>query len=331
MKYLSYRIRRNGFKPNKKGKIFYKSIKQQIEHDLRLEVMEDGYLKNSNKDWKLWKKSLIIDNEVNEEYLSQEWKKCQDDYKEHSVNNRKLDLRTKPFLTHILSFSSGFMLDFEKTKELGAVIKAFVNEEFGAGFLTIVGHRGESSLHFHISTLNYDFRTHKSIGRNIDTSLLQDKISNYLKVRNLDYSHKRGVSKQVTKTIHKELLEGRKVQLKKLNDDIEDKIKLTDELQNGINNLKKEYNNLVSKYQDLAKRLKRLISEILLISKDSKTVKKLERIEDSIKDSLESYTSEELKKLIDRMGRSEKTLERTSNAIIKKQNKMKLKPGSNNE
>ncbi len=330
MKYLSYRIRRNGFKPNKKGKIFYKSIKQQIEHDLRLEVMEDGYLKNNNRDWKLWKKSLIVDNEVNEEYLEQEWKKCQDDYKEHSVNNRKLDLRTKPFLTHILSFSSGFMLDFEKTKELGQVIKDFVNEEFG-GFLTIVGHRSESSIHYHISTLNYDFRTHKSIGRNIDTSLLQDKISTYLRERNLNYGHTRGISKEVTKTIHKELLEGRKVQLKKLNDDIEDKIKLNDELQNGINDLKKEYNNLVTKYQDLAKRLKKLISEILLISKDTKTVKKLERIENSIKDSLEGYTSEELTKLIDRMGRSEKTLVRTSNAIIKKQKKMKQEPGKNDE
>lgn len=293
MKYLSYRIRRNGFEFVKKNNINYKSIYQQIKHDLRIENIENGYLKNDNENVYMFEKDLLSDKDLNENYLKDLWKNCENDYKKH--NNKKLDYRTKPFLTHILSFENSFMLDIKKTRELQNYLKEFVLQEFG-NFITIVGHRDETSLHFHITTLNYNLNNHKTIGRNLDTSLLQDKISNFLKEKEVDYGHQRGLKKDLTKSKHRELLENRK---------------------EGLKVLKNEYNELFLEYKKLVNVLKNKINEILEIKNDKRTTKKLEKILKSVNKNLEEIEIDEIKELITKINKSILTTNKVQNAIKK--------------
>jgi len=293
VKYLSYRIRRNGFEFVKKNNINYKSIYQQIKHDLRIENIENGYLKNDNENVYMFEKDLLSDKDLNENYLKDLWKNCENDYKKH--NNKKLDYRTKPFLTHILSFENSFMLDIKKTRELQNYLKEFVLQEFG-NFITIVGHRDETSLHFHITTLNYNLNNHKTIGRNLDTSLLQDKISNFLKEKEVDYGHQRGLKKDLTKSKHRELLENRK---------------------EGLKVLKNEYNELFLEYKKLVNVLKNKINEILEIKNDKRTTKKLEKILKSVNKNLEEIEIDEIKELITKINKSILTTNKVQNAIKK--------------
>lgn len=316
MKYLSYRIRRNGFKAKRVGKINYKSIVQQVRHDLRLEQMNDGYLKDtSKKNIYTYKKGLVDDIDG---YLKNEWEKCKSEYLEH--HGRSLDKRTQPYLTHILSFSSGFFPD--DPQKLHNVVKEFVKEYFG-DFISIASHLDETSLHIHIITKNFDERTKKTIGRNIDTSNLQDLIEKWLIKNNVDYGHRRGISKTLTRTKHHEVLESRKIALNKLQKEIETKQQINDDLNNTIDFIKQEYNNLVMQYQSLSKQMGKMIHDIYNITDDTRTVKKLEKIENLLRENFNDLNTKQLSKLLERMNKGQKTLQKVSNAI---QNKLDKAP-----
>jgi len=320
MKYLSYRILRNGFNfiktTSKNGKVRkYKSAKQQLEHSLRIEKMDIGYLTNpKNQNLTSTKKGLVIDNKISDEYLENSFKLCQEDYKKH--NNKTLDKRTKPFLTHLLSFSSGFYLDFKQSKEMLQVIKEFLNDEFGS-FISIALHRDETSFHIEILSNNYDFRTHKTIGRNLDTSKLQDKIQNHLEKHNVSYGHKRGIDKKLSMEKHMEVKELKEQTLKNLDIEIDKKIKESEEISNNLKDIKDEYNEMVSKYYDLKSTMKNIINGIKQIKQNKQTIKKLESIEKLINSYYEDINIDDLNNILNKLLKREKTLNRMNKSISK--------------
>ena len=212
-KYLSYRIRRLGDTQKKHNGKNYKSMYQQIMHDLRYEKMQKGYLKDPTaKNARIIKKGINTPERI-KSFLDSLKTKMFEDYKNH--HGRALDKRTQPYLSHVLSFSSDFTLTYEENIKMLVVVKEFVIKEFSQ-FISIVGHSDEKSYHIHINTLNYHFNKHKTLGRNLDTSELQTKIAAHLKKHNMDYGHERGINKKVTNSVHKEIMQAKREEIENL-------------------------------------------------------------------------------------------------------------------
>jgi hypothetical protein len=235
-KKLSIRIRQNDFKRVSKGGKTYKSIVEQISHDYRTEKIDSGYLtnpKNTNvyqSHNELRNDNNTLDIENVKDNIHKLFDKVKQDYKENN-NNRSWQKKTKPFLTGVISFSSGFMLDIEESKIFNQKLNQFIQETFSQK-LTCVLHRDEKSLHFHFTIFNYDFKTHKTIGRNINTSELQDKLFDFLNKQDLTYGHKRGESKKLTNAKHLEIMEGKKIELDNQSKIIENQKEDIKELEN---------------------------------------------------------------------------------------------------
>jgi len=317
-KLLSIRIRKNGFKFNKKNGKNYKSVFQQIEHDYRIEKMEKGYLKSNNKNIYNSNNELRNNGSLDfnnlEKNIGNMFEKIKEDYKEHN-NNKSWNKTTKPFLTGVVSFSSGFMLDMDNSKDLSKVLNDFILKEFSQK-LTCVIHRDEKSLHFHFTIFNYDFRTHKTIGRNIDTSKLQDKLQDYLISNKQDYGHKRGISKKLTKSKHLELMDMKNLELENQKKEINILKNKQEQLQNENNLLSFKNKNLKKLSQDLYKDFTQIINDLIELNKESEVegfVKKLNRY-------VKSENKEKLNKLISKYSNSIKKMKEDYNKKVSNSN-----------
>jgi hypothetical protein len=270
-KKMSIRIRQNDFKRVSKNGKNYKSVIEQIMHDYRKEKIEEGYLLNpqnkninfSNNELRNDKNMIDLENlKSNIDKLFEEVKK---DYKEN--NNRSWQKKTKPFLTGVISFSSEFMPNEEDSQKLHRELCNFINKTF-TNILTCSTHRDEKSFHFHFTIFNYDFNQHKTIGRNINTSELQDKLFEFLDSKSLTYGHKRGTSKKLTKTKHLEVMEAKRLEIENQKKQIEEQNKVIEELKSTNETLKNDKQKLISDNKTLIEQKETIEAEGRKIKKE---------------------------------------------------------------
>lgn len=241
-KLLSIRIMRNNDKNrrtrNARGWKNVNSLEKQIMHDFRLDDFETGYLLNENmQDQNIYVgvKSDTLEGKLKKTLARAKnlWSKAQDDYQEH--NNKKMHGNASPYITGVLSFGREFGQDLtpNQKKKLAHTVKSFIVERFG-DIISLAYHQDELSGHFHFSTLNYDFKNHKT--HEIDTSLLQDEVSNYLSAAGQDYGYVRGTSKDAKKgnTKHLDILQAKHEYSKELDETIGE---LTKELKSKVQEL----------------------------------------------------------------------------------------------
>lgn len=246
-KKLSIRIRKNNFMRVRKGGKTYKSIYEQLLHDYRKESMDKGYLRRpENKNFYLtnsvMEKNNCLDIDNIKTNIHKLFDEVKEDYKKHN-RNCSWQKQTIPFLTGVISFSKGFMLDEQETAEFGMVLSEFIEETFSQK-ISFVIHRDETSLHGHFTMFNYNFNTHKTIGRNIDTSELQDKLFKYLDERDLTYGHQRGDSKKLTKAKHLEIMEAKVVELENQEEEIKENRMILKKNEEKLDTL--EFENLMT-------------------------------------------------------------------------------------
>ena len=260
-KKLSIRIRRNRFFTkfgrNKKGnKVNYRGIKDQLAHDFRDPEIDwdTGYLLNSDRfDENKYlgaggkTRQELIDNTY--QRARKLWIKAQADYK--MDQGRSLPSNTSEFLTGVLSFSRGFEAG-DKAGDLVKTVANFIKEEFSQ-VVSVSYHQDELSGHIHFSLVNYDFKNHKTIGRNLDTSNLQDKIAAYLQSNDLDFGHTRGDSKQINENNneHLEIMEAKYKYSKELDQEIQDKQNAVRELNGLINEQRQDLNQKITDLLEL--------------------------------------------------------------------------------
>ena len=190
----------------KQGGKYFKSYKQQMEHDFRTEVIEANYLKRpeeTNKYHKFKGKNLQ-GIELND--IEKLWENVE---KYHLKNKKKkLDKQTKPTINFLLSFSKDFDLSEEdRIKQMDSV-KDFITKNYSLP-IYLVQHNDEKALHYSFSIMNYDFKTQRPIAKQINTSQLQDNITNHLKQDNQDYGHNRGIKKNISLKEHKTIMQGK--------------------------------------------------------------------------------------------------------------------------
>jgi len=261
-KLLSIRIR-NSFrnKGTKTPKKYYKSCIQQMKHDLRKEEMTNGYLKHPEKGIKI----LYGHNNLNNKYLVELEKKVDTDYlKYHKQRTQKT---MKKFSSGLITFSKSFNEDHNENYD--KKIKEFIKQRF-KDTIYIVIHNDETTKHYHFQYLNYDFNTHKSISKNINTSKLQDELDEFL-----GSEYKRGI-KQVKPSKHLDILQSKIIEkereLERLNTLIEErKQRVLKEIQDKRYELKKE--QVINK--NLINVLNLLYRKINSINEEKKTINEL--------------------------------------------------------
>ncbi len=266
---LSIRIRKHNLNQSvKSGGKYYKSSIQNQNHDFRKENIEEGYLNNpQNKN-----KVLFKQNELNEEMLSSLDKSIDKDYKKHSYRNRELPKNTKKFLSGLITFSSNFQE--EHNGYYDKKINEFLKKRFGESLIYTVLHTDETTPHYHFQVLNYDFKTHKTIGKHIDTSKLQDELSDFL-----DSQFKRGKKKKWTmKRVSN--LEGK---IKGLERELEEKQNELNEQKEELNTQLEELLNIGHTNEEIKKDTKKLIKRIgvyvnrIVMSRQEKNLDKEEK------------------------------------------------------
>lgn len=222
---LNIRIRQNQYKRVVKAGTTYKSIMEELQHDLRFENTENGYLRNPQKGNLYMVNDKIYHN--NEELDIEEifdnhteWLiKAKEDYKKNNAN-KTWQKKSKPFITGIMTFKEYFDIPEEERETFMNIVKDFLIEQFGH-YLTISMHRDEKSLHIHWTMINYNFHNKKTVGRNVVGEDLQTDWYEFLKARNATYGHLRGISKKETKAKHLEVMASKKIEEEKLIAEIE--------------------------------------------------------------------------------------------------------------
>ena len=245
----------------KSGGKYYKSYKQQMEHDFRIEDIEKNYLKRPNEKNKYHK---FEDTDLNNIEIL--WEHVE---KYHLKNKKKkLDKQTKPTINFLLSFSKDFDLSEEDRIKQMESVKDFITKNYSLP-IYLVQHNDEKALHYSFSIMNYDFKTQRPIAKQINTSQLQDNITNHLKQDNQDYGHNRGIKKNISLKEHKTIMEGKIEEenkkyeiLKNQNDEL---ILKNKELENKYENMKTKYLGIIEIYNE---ELKTSVEELELILQD---------------------------------------------------------------
>ncbi len=298
-KLMSIRVRQNNFGGLKKLKKYYKSMYEQINHDLRNEEIQKGYLtnpknKNINTINSKIKNNDNVDFKLLNKNLNKMFEDVKKDYKSNN-NNKSWQKKSRPFLTGLISFSSEFMPNIEDSQKLHNELDNFIQSRFGE-IITTSTHRDEKSLHYHFNIFNYDKKSGKSIGRSLDTFKLQDELFEWLNSKGLTFEHKRGIPKKETKAKHLEVMEAKRIENEKLTKENEE--------------LKKENQELTELFLEF--------DEVIKIIKGLGELDKAESFEDRLKELVEKGQTNNIRKLI-------KRAERTTSAILKKQYKEKGK------
>jgi len=204
-------------KSTKSGNRFFKSYKQQMKHDFRIEDIEKDYLKRPNEKNKYY--TFETKNHKGKELkdIENKWKKIEEYHKKK--NGRKLHSQTKPTINFLLSFSKDFDLKEEDRIKQMEIVKKYILENYSIP-IYLVQHNDEKSLHYTFSIFNYDLKNYRPLAKQIDTSKLQDNISNYLKKYGVDYGHSRGIKKTISLKEHNTILEGKKLEKEKELEDL---------------------------------------------------------------------------------------------------------------
>ena len=262
----------------KQGGKYFKSYKQQMEHDFRTEVIEANYLKRpeeTNKYHKFKGKNLQ-GIELND--IEKLWENVE---KYHLKNKKKkLDKQTKPTINFLLSFSKDFDLSEEDRIKQMESVKDFITKNYSLP-IYLVQHNDEKALHYSFSIMNYDFKTQRPIAKQINTSQLQDNITNHLKQNNQDYGHNRGIKKNISLKEHKTIMQGKveeeskKLEIlenqieelilknKKLDNQNEELILKNKKLENQNDSIKSEQDNLKQTLFDGIENLEKLSKDFV--------------------------------------------------------------------
>lgn len=225
----------------KSGK-YYKSYKQQLAHDTRVEVMQDKYIKNPEKfklnKMKIWNK----DPDKLLEAAKADFKK----YRKYDLPNN-----TKPIVVGLLSFSEKFHLNEEADRQLlHDTVNLFLENKYGSEILLYNNQQNdETALHFSFTLLNYDFTNHKTLLQPMtvgDFSNLQDEIADHLKSHNADFGHIRG-----TKGTYKEQVGIMQGKLNEAENQLEEKDDQLVELLKEVQELKEEKSILTKEVDQL--------------------------------------------------------------------------------
>jgi len=193
-------------KGTKSGGKYFKSYKQQMEHDFRIEDIEKNYLKRPNEknNYYKFKGKNLKGVELND--IEKLWENVEN---YHLINKKKkLDKQTKPTINFLLSFSKDFDLSEEDRIKQMESVKEFITKNYSLP-IYLVQHNDEKALHYSFSIMNYDFKTQRPIAKQINTSQLQDNITNHLKQDNQDYGHNRGIKKNISLKEHKTIMQGK--------------------------------------------------------------------------------------------------------------------------
>jgi predicted RNA-binding protein with EMAP domain len=200
-KKLSVRIHTMGEKTVKVGKRTYKGLKSQTAHNQRTETMEDDYLLNPG-----YEHLNIFHNERELNNIQNDWEDVRSDYQAHYKRN--MPSNAKPYLDGLITFSKTMFEDMLvdgklDREEMMEAVKGFLREEFGKSFVNVQLHTGETTPHFHFTTLNYDWDRKlaysSAMRRDIKSSAqvkgqyqkneLQDRFADYMTktVKGFDY------------------------------------------------------------------------------------------------------------------------------------------------
>jgi hypothetical protein len=262
----------------KQGGKYYKSYKQQMEHDFRIEDIEKNYLKRPNEKNKYYKfeGKNLQGVELND--IEKLW----ENVKNYHLKNKKkkLDKQTKPTINFLLSFSKDFDLSEEDRIKQMESVKDFITKNYSLP-IYLVQHNDEKALHYSFSIMNYDFKTQRPIAKQINTSQLQDNITNHLKQNNQDYGHNRGIKKNISLKEHKTIMQGKveeeskKLEIlenqieelilknKKLDNQNEELILKNKKLENQNDSIKSEQDNLKQTLFDGIENLEKLSKDFV--------------------------------------------------------------------
>jgi len=337
MEKLSLRVRRNTTKTIQKDNITYRSITSQLAHDFRKEEIEKGYLsKPENTSKNIYWLNNKVKYEDIEEDLNKRLLEIKKDY--FDFHKQVYSTKTKEYLTGVLTFESNFSLSEADAQKQFNSVGNFLVKKFGAKCLiSLVAHKDEKSLHYHFSTFNYDFKTHKTISRYLDTSLMQDEIADHLSAEGLDFGHKRGVKKLESKAKHLEVRETQEIEKRNVAKQLEENNLKIIELQKEIEDLKAEKkeneNNLTQSQKDL----KELESQIMEIIKDIESMAEDKTTPTNFLNNLLRYikteNKERLKNLLEKGKRAKAAIEakNKSNQVRIANNKAEANKGVKNE
>lgn len=230
----------------------YKSFQQQYLHDFRFEEMDEDYLKRPNEKNKYFRLDRDLENLTNEKNIEKnfnivnsKWEEIQELSK--VFHKKKLHKDTKPTINFLLSFSTDFDLDEEHRKQQANCVEKFIKSKYDFP-LYLVQHNDEKALHYSFTILNFDKNTMRPISKQIDTSKLQDDISEWLIQNNQDYGHTRGVKKTISNAEHRTIMEGK---VQELENKIHSKEVELKELENKNKTLTSENLNLEARNQSL--------------------------------------------------------------------------------
>ena len=203
-KLLSVRMHTMGENTVMKSGRTYKGLKSQTAHNQRTETMEDDYLINPE-----YEHLNIFHNERDINNIQNDWEDVRSDYQEYYKRN--MPSNTKPYLDGLITFSKTMFDDMLvdgklDREEMMEAVKGFLREEFGKTFYNVQLHTGETTPHFHFTTLNYDWdrklayssamrRDIKSSGKvdgQYQKNELQDRFADYMTKAVKGFDYKRG-------------------------------------------------------------------------------------------------------------------------------------------
>lgn len=263
-------------KGTKLGNKYFKSYKEQYEHDYRIEKMDQDYLKRpneTNKDYKFIKN-------IDAANVNQYWEKLRTAHKKKV--NKNIQTQTKPTLNFLLSFSKDFDLSIEDREKQFQSVKRFIENNFSFP-IYLIQHNDEKALHYSFSIFNYCKKTNRPLAKQINTSKLQDLIAEHLKADNQDYGHIRGEAKTISRKEHKSILSAK-------NEEMEQVIKEKEELIEQMKNKIKSQEQIISQKEDLIQQLNK--------SYNNTKAEMITEISSMYDDIIELYKEEDINKFI---------------------------------
>ncbi len=241
-KYGSIRIQKMSLnKSFISGNRYYKSYKQQMEHDFRIEKMDNNYLSRPNEKNKQYS---FLGEDL--QTIINQWEDIKSNHKR--VKKKSIQKQTKEVISGLITFSKDFDLSELERQRQFDIVRGFIQKEFDHP-IYVVQHNDEKSLHYHFSVLNYENDTNRPLAKQINTSKLQDKVFDYLKEHNVDYGHNRGISKTISMKEHKTIMEGKVAeQVEKINN-LEQKNNMLHQEQINLKNQIKKLRGISSEYE----------------------------------------------------------------------------------
>lgn len=296
-----------------------------MEHDLRVENMEEGYL---SKPENIGQNINTVWQDLEEKNVKHFWLTARSDYLDRW--GRALPENTRPIISGLISFSETMIEDIHKYgKELlNEKVNQFLIKKFGRSMVYNTLQCEEKTPHFQLLLLNYNFDTHRSISNTIDTEKLQDEIADFLKKEIENFDYVRGVPKEVSHAEHLEVRQAQQIEMKKqekqisgLNEEVEEleQSKLIyeqqiQELQNKNIELKDQQEVMStnikeakSEIQELEERLTSIIDDIIQIGEESKGNSMLK----TMKKYVAGEKSHKLEQLIKKANRIKNALNRS--------------------